>query len=258
MNLGLENKSILITGSSRGIGRAIAFGFIREGAKVMVTGRNLGDVERTVSELNRIRGNGFVENFVGDLQEERNIRACIDVAMQSWGKIDVLVANIGSGEGKTGWEIDEKDWERLLNLNFNSGVRVSKAVIPYLKESKCGSIIFISSIAGIEHVGAPAPYEAAKAAILSYSKHLAWTLAGCGIRVNVVAPGNILFPGGTWDKKLQNDKNGTLEKIEQQVPLKRFGQVEEVADATLFLASPKASFITGACLVVDGGQTRSF
>jgi len=258
MDLGLRDKVVLITGSSRGIGRTVALAFAREQAKLLITGRKSADVENTVAECDQIRGKECARGFAGDLQEEESIRAGVEHMAQAWGRIDILVANIGSGRGQSGWEVSDQEWNRLLDINLLSGVRVARAAIPRLIRAGGGNIVFVSSIGGVEHIGAPAPYEAAKAAVIAFSKHLAKTLGVHGIRVNAVAPGNILFPGSTWEDKLRSDRDGTMRMIETEVSLKRFGRPEEVADAVVFLSSAKASFITGACLVVDGGQTRAF
>lgn len=255
MDLGFKNKVVLITGSSRGIGRAIALEFAREGAWPVITGRSSEDVAKTVSEVNELGGQGL--GFVGDIKDEEQIKKCVEQVVSRWQGIDILVASLGSGKGQRGWDVDKEEWDRLIELNLMSGVKAVKAATPYIRKSKGGNIIFIASIAGLETLGAPPAYEAAKSAVISYSKYLARTLGEKNIRVNTVAPGNIMFPGSTWDEKMKADREATKSLIENEVPLKRFGRAEEVANAVLFLSSSKATFVTGACLIVDGGQTRA-
>jgi 3-oxoacyl-[acyl-carrier protein] reductase len=256
MDLGLKSHVVLITGSSRGIGQAIALEFAQEGARVAITGRNQKDVSNTVNQINESGGEGF--GFVGDMTNEGDIKRCIDKVIEQWGAFDALVANLGSGKGQRGCDVDVAEWNRLMELNLMISVKIATASIPHLKKSEDGNIIFIGSIAGLESLGAPPPYEVAKSALIAYSKNLSKEVAKDLIRVNIVAPGNIMFPGSTWDEKMKSNREAIQDLIEAEVPLKRFGKTEEVANAVLFLASRKASFITGACLVVDGGQTRAF
>jgi 3-oxoacyl-[acyl-carrier protein] reductase len=174
-----------------------------------------------------------------------------------FGGIDVVVANIGSGQGRIDCDLDDQEWDDFFQVNLLGGVRLVRESVPYLKE-KQGVAIFISSIAGIETLGAPVAYEAAKAAVVATAKSLAHRLGALNIRINTVAPGNILFPGSTWDRKLSENREEILTYIRNNVPVNRLGTPEEVAAAVLFLSSAQAKFITGACLVVDGGQTRRF
>jgi 3-oxoacyl-[acyl-carrier protein] reductase len=255
MDLGLKNKVVLVTGSSRGIGRAIGLEFAREGARVVITGRRKVDVAKTVSEIEELDGQGF--GFIGDISNEASIKECIEKVVEQWQGVDILVANLGSGKGERGWDVGGEEWGRLLEVNLMSGVKAVRFAVPYISKSTDGSIVFIASIAGLETLGAPPAYEAAKSAVLSYSKHLARILGEKNIRVNTVAPGNIMISGGTWDKKIKADRKSVEAMIKNEVPLKRFGLAKEVANAVIFLASSKASFVTGACLIVDGGQTRT-
>lgn len=256
MNLELNDKVVLVTGASRGIGLSIALGFAREGARVAVTGRNRETLVDAVKKIESIEGTAYA--YAGNMQDEAEIRKCAEKVVKKWGGLDILVANLGMGKGKRGWDVDESEWNELLKVNLLSGVKAAKVSIPYLMKSENGSIVFISSIGGIENLDAPPAYEAGKAGVIAYSKYLARTLASKNLRVNVVAPGNILFPGSTWEEKLRTDKKTVEMMIKSEVPMNRFGCPEEVANAVLFLASEKAGFVTGSCLVVDGGQTRSF
>ena len=258
MDLDLKDKNVLITGSSRGIGLAIANGFAGQGARVVVTGRDQASVSHAVEQIERSHGKDRAHGFAGNLDVQDVIQACVQSMVKLWGGIDILIANLGSGTGERGWDTGEEEWNRLLGINLLSGVKAAQVAIPHLKKSAGSSIVFISSIAGIENLGAPPAYEVGKAGVIAYSKYLARELASDSIRVNAVAPGNIIFPGSTWEDKVNKDKGKILALIEREVPMNRFGCPEEVADAVLFLASKRASFITGACLVVDGGQTKSF
>lgn len=148
------------------------------------------------------------------------------------------------------------DWQSTLNMNLLGGMALASAALPYLVPQG-GSLTFMSSIVGCEAVSAPVTYSAAKAATLSAMKSLSRLVAAHGVRVNAVAPGNVLFPGGSWERKLAERREFFDQYVQAEVPMQRFGRAEEIADSVVFLASERASFITGACLVVDGGQTRS-
>ena len=174
-----------------------------------------------------------------------------------WKRIDCVIANIGNGKGKLGWYEEEKEWQRIFDANFFSAVRLVQAAAPFFLKQKRGSILLISSIAGCERLKAPLAYSSAKSALLSYANNLSQELASSNIRVNVLAPGNIIFSGGSWEKKLLADKKKVTSFLKMEVPMQRFGTPEEIADAAVFLSSSKASFATGACFVVDGGQMRS-
>lgn len=251
----LPRKIAFVAGSSRGIGRAIAHALLREKFKTMITGRDPATVKHALRELTNEFGSDVL-GFTGDLSEATVIRDAFQEIKSNFGpSIDVLVVNLGSGKGRSGWDLSEEDWEAAFNENFWAAVRISHAAIPVL--SPGASITFVSSIAGVERLPAPLPYCAAKAALINYAKNLSWAVAERGIRVNCIAPGNILFPGGSWEQHLQNRREQVLDYVHAEVAMKRFGTPEEIADAVVFLASSKASFITGLCMVVDGGQSRS-
>jgi 3-oxoacyl-[acyl-carrier protein] reductase len=257
MDLGFNDKVVFVAGSSHGIGKAIAQSFLLEGAHVVVTGRKPGAVEQCIKELKEDHEPRRILGLAGDLTSTEHIRYCLKETVTIFGGIDVVVANIGSGRGGIDYDLDDREWNDFFDENLFSGVRLARESVPYLK-GKQGVAIFISSIAGIETLGAPVAYEAAKAAVVATAKSLARRLGALNVRINTVAPGNILFPGSTWDQKLSENREGTLSYVSDNVPLNRFGTPEEVAAAVLFLASAQAKFITGACLIVDGGQTRGF
>ena len=173
-----------------------------------------------------------------------------------WGPVDCLVANIGSGRGETGPAASDAEWDRMLAQNLAPVYRIIPRVLPAMTDRGSGSIVVIASIAAVESLPAPMPYSAAKAAVINYAKNVARDVGPQGVRVNCVAPGNVIFPGGSWESHLAKRQEEVLAMLRSQVPLGRFGMPEEVADLVVFLSSERAAFITGACVVVDGGQTR--
>ena len=255
MDLGLKDKVAVVSGSTRGIGKAVAAGLLEEGCVVYITGRD-GDTLEAVWEDFSERYDGSVFKFKGDLTVTGEVETLIKTVMDGHGRVDVAVANIGSGSSVPGFDVDDDEWERVMALNFFGAVRFSRAALRHMVERRSGSVVFIGSIAGMEAIPAPLPYSTAKCALLSYSKNAADLVGKDGVRVNVVSPGNVLFDGGTWDRKLKEDRAGVESYIERAVPLKRFCTPEEVADAVCFLASERAAFVTGANFVVDGGQVR--
>jgi 3-oxoacyl-[acyl-carrier protein] reductase len=255
MDLKLTDRVALVAGSSRGIGRAIAAALLAEGARVCITGRDAASLAETAAALRAAQPGAQIHEAAGDLTDAAIIAATVAAIQKRWGRLDILVANLGSGSGKIGWDLDEAEWERLFNLNFFGSVRLAQACIPAM--TKGGSIVFISSIAGVEALPAPLPYSAAKAALLNYSKNLSRTVADRKIRVNAIAPGNIFFPGGSWEKHLARNPASVEEFIAKEVPQQRFGAPEEIASLAAYLCSDAAGFATGGCYVMDGGQTRS-
>lgn len=257
MELGLKDKVVLITGSSRGIGKTIASSFLAEGARVIVTGRDRTTLNETLEEFLNTYGAEFVCAYQGDMTNLDDIAKCVNLAVKKFNKIDILIANIGTGKSKAGLEANQSEWERIIKLNLIGSINIVKEIVPLMKKNGNGSIVIISSIAGCEVLGAPITYSAAKSALISSSKNLSYLLAKDNIRVNTVAPGNIFFKGGRWEEIIRENPDIIENYIKRNVPMQRFGKSQEIADAVLFLASERASFITGACLVVDGGETRS-
>lgn len=254
MDLQLADSVAFVAGSSRGIGRAIASALLREGCRVCITGRNRVSLDETSQQLSAQYGDKVLA-LQGDFTQTPVIEAALSEMKGGWGNPDILVANLGSGSGKPGWRVDECEWERLFSHNFFGSVRLAQAVIPYM-QARGGSILFVASIAAVETTPAPMPYSSAKAALVNYSKNLSRFLSGDKIRVNCLAPGNILFPGGSWERHLSNRREEVEQYISAEVPQKRFGIPEEIAEFAAYLVSPISGFATGGCYIMDGGQTR--
>lgn len=252
MDLQLENKRVVINGSSSGIGLGIARSLAAEGARVIISGRNEDKVSAVCEEIG-----AAALGFVGDLTVEADIARLLADATEAWGGIDHLVLNLGSGRSKPRLEADRAEWERVFQLNLYAGVGLLRIAVPVLKAGDSPSVVIVGSIAGIEALGAPWAYGAAKAAVTHLSKQAARDLAVDGIRVNLVSPGNVFFDGGTWDIKQAENPAGVKKMLATQVPQNRFGSIVEIAAAVAFLASPVSAFTTGANLVVDGGQTTT-
>jgi 3-oxoacyl-[acyl-carrier protein] reductase len=193
-----------------------------------------------------------------DLTADGEAERLVEAAVEHFGRIDVLVGNVGGNRRKPFEETTDDDWEDILDLNLRAHIRCSRAAIPHMKAGGGGSIIFITSIFGREAGGTGLSiYNTTKSALISLSKIMALELAPHGIRVNNVAPGSIRFPGGSWDRRCIADPDGMAVFIEQNLPLGRFGTVEEVGNVVAFLASDCASLVTGTSLNADGGQSHS-
>ncbi|MDQ7816755.1 MAG: SDR family oxidoreductase [Melioribacteraceae bacterium] len=255
MDLQLKDKVVVITGSGQGLGKGIAEAFLKEGAKVTVTDileERIKDVEK---EFNKNYDSKKIHFYFGNLVEQTEIDKCVGSVISKFGKIDVLIANLGSGRGTVDWDIPEEDWNKMLDINFTGARRITSTVLPHMIKNGRGTVTFISSIAGVEIIGAPIHYSVAKAAVIAYAKGLSKKVAVKNIRVNIVCPGNIYFENGTWDHKIKENKQKVMEMLETKVPLKRFAAPEEIANLVAFISSEKMSFMTGSCLILDGGQT---
>jgi len=257
MDLDLANKVVLVAGSSRGIGHASARAFLAEGCRTAITGRDSASLARAQAAFDSEFGPERVLACEGDLRQTAVIKKVLSNIRERWGQLDCLVANIGNGRGPVGWDVQESDWDRLFDENLWGSLRLIKEVLLDMTRARQGSIVLVASIVGVESTSAPLPYSAAKAALVNYGKNLARQVGPYNVRVNCVAPGNILFPGGSWERHLSERRDEVLQHINAEVPLQRFGRPEEIADLIVFLSSERAAFITGACMVADGGQTRS-
>ena len=249
MELGLKGKRVLVTGSSRGIGKAIGIRFLAEGANVVFTGRNSASLEDLRVELAAYDAERYMLVSCDVLGVDSLQMLAVEVAAR-WGGVDIVVANAGSGRSLPDVISPQEHFDSIFNQNFTVAVNVAREFLTILEESH-GNILFIASIAGIEAYGAPVDYSVAKSAVLSLSKNIARKVAHKGVRVNCIAPGNIWFEGGSWDEKIKEDPERIGRLIDSTVPMKRFGKPEEIADAALFICSERASFITGAVLCLS-------
>lgn len=255
MDFGLQDRAAIVTGASRGIGRYIAEALAREGCDVAICARTESDLK---DAANAIEDEGAdVLALPMDVTEDGEPERLVEETADRFGRIDTYVGNVGGNRRGDFEDLSDEDWEDLINLNFMSHVRVSRAAIPHMREVDAASICYISSIFGRELGGAGLSlYNTTKSALISVSKVMAQELAP-EIRVNSVAPGSIRFPGGSWDQRVKEKPDEMAEFIDENLPIGRFGRAEEVADAVTFLCSERASLITGACINIDGGQSHS-
>jgi 3-oxoacyl-[acyl-carrier protein] reductase len=247
MHIDLGGRRAVVTGGSRGIGRAIAFAFAEAGAAVSICARGAEALARTRDEIARL---GHAAHMgVCDLADGAAVAAYIEAAAAEFGGIDILVNN-ASGFGSSD---DEAGWETSIAVDLLGTVRATRAALPHLERSAAGTILNISSISGFRASARTPPYGAVKAAILEYTQTAAAQFARKGIRVNCIAPGSIEFPGGTWDRAKSHNP-ALYAAILRSIPFGRLGRPEEVAQVALFLCSPLANWVTGQNIAVDGGQ----
>ena len=258
MDLGLTGKVAIVTGGSRGLGLAAAKALASEGAHVVICARGEEQLQKAVNEvLQHATSSARAITVTADVSTEAGVNSVVDFAVKSFGRLDVVVNNVGLGRGGDLETTSDADWQEAFDQTLFPAIRMSRAAVPHLRQQGGGAIVIVSSIFGRE-AGGRMTYNAVKAAEISLTKSLAQQLARDQIRVVSVAPGSILFEGGSWWKRQQADPQGIAQFIKQELPFGRFGKPEEVGAAIAFLASTRASWISGTTVVVDGCQSRMF
>lgn len=257
MDLLLTDKIAIVTGSSRGLGLATARTLVSEGCRVCICARGSEQLAAAAVEVEAsARRPNMIMMVQADVSTADGIALVVDRTVEKFGGLDILVNNVGRAAGTDLLDTSDAEWQAAIDETLFPAIRASRLVVPHMKQRGGGAIIMIASIWGRES-GGRMTYNAVKAAEISLGKSLAQQLAPMNIRVNSVAPGSILFPGGSWHKRQQSDPQGIADFIKRELPFGRFGRADEVAAVVAFLASARASWVSGACITVDGCQSRS-
>jgi 3-oxoacyl-[acyl-carrier protein] reductase len=257
VNLELTDKIAIVTGSSKGLGLASARALVAEGCRVTICARGETKLHESAAELRATASApDRVLPVAADLSTAEGVEAVIRRTADAFGGLDILVNNIGLAKGAGIVDTTDREWQEAFDQTLFPAVRASRLAVPLMRRRGGGAIVMIASIWGRES-GGRMTYNAVKAAEISLAKAMAQQLAQDNIRVNSVAPGSIRFPGGSWDRRVQDDPDGMAEFVRRELPFGRFGRPEEVGAVVAFLVSPRASWISGASVPVDGCQSRS-
>ena len=257
MDLLLSDKIAIVTGSSRGLGLASARALVAEGCRVCICARGSEQLAAAAVEVEAsARRPNMISAVQADVSTADGIALVVDRTVERFGGLDILVNNVGRAGGTDLLDTSDAEWQAAIDETLFPAIRASRLAVPHMKQRGGGAIVMIASIWGRES-GGRMTYNAVKAAEISLAKSLAQQLAPLNIRVNSVAPGSILFAGGSWHKRQQSDPKGTAEFIKRELPFGRFGRADEVGSVVAFLASARASWVSGASITVDGCQSRS-
>ena len=257
MDLQLKDKVAIITGSSKGLGLASARALVAEGARVTVCARGGAALIAATNELQKAAGGADrVLGVEADVSTEAGCGTVMQRTLAHFGRLDILVNNVGKAGGTDIVSTPDAEWQSAIDQTLFPAIRMSRLAVPAMRKTGGGVILMIASIWGRES-GGRMTYNAVKAAEVSLAKAMAQQLAQDNIRVNSVAPGSIMFEGGSWWKRQQQDPAGIAEMVKTDLPFGRFGTAEEVGAVVAFLASPRASWVSGASVTVDGCQSRS-
>lgn len=255
MDLHLNDRVAVVTGSSRGLGRAMAEALAREGARLVLCARGSDVLEEAADEIRTAASTEVLTQAI-DLTTPSGGERLIHATVERFGRVDILINNVGGAPKGPFVERGDEEWAEGIELDLMVHVRVTRAALEHMSDG--GSILFTASLFGRESGGpGRSIYTSTKSAVIGLAKTLAIELAPRGIRVNSLAPGSIRFPGGGWDRRAKADPEGIQDFVQREIPMGRFGHAEEVADVATFLVSDRASWITGACISVDGGQGRT-